>query len=352
MVVLRISVLTVVLVMAVFSYPGQAVDRIIIKNVSQQTTKAIDWVDENRCRGFGLPSLMELLPIEGGWDPVSGIGILRYQGRWCKFLPGFNRVILNGQYVILPSAPCLMKGYIAVPYEFITMVATPLLGGDLTWDEEAALLVYQPFVARLTNDMKGQAKSVIVIDPAHGGNDPGIELGEGLSEKTATLTLAEYIKRYLTDEQDCGVRLTRDTDYDLDWRQRAAQGNVEGVTLYVSIHGYAGDEPEIRVYLTSPALGEQVSLHEGGLLRWGEKRAGAIEDEQVLVTELVGAVKKKIGDCFVSVYSPPIVQLQYVAAPAIAIEVPFNSPALRNEIDQLKLASAIASALRILCKEE
>ncbi|MGX4583382.1 N-acetylmuramoyl-L-alanine amidase family protein [Paenibacillus chitinolyticus] len=86
-------------------------------------------------------------------------------------------------------------------------------------------------------------KPLIVIDPGHGGSDPGA-VGNGMREKDLTLKIAQRIGAYLGDRAD--VRYIRTTDKDLsankakDLSARAALANSLGADYYLSIHINAG----------------------------------------------------------------------------------------------------------------
>ena len=49
----------------------------------------------------------------------------------------------------------------------------------------------------------------IIIDPGHGGKDPGAIGFSGLQEKTITLGIAKYLKRFLLNDNDLRVFITR-----------------------------------------------------------------------------------------------------------------------------------------------
>src|SRR5690606_27360960 len=80
----------------------------------------------------------------------------------------------------------------------------------------------------------------IMIDPGHGGKDPGA-VGNGLKEKDLTLDIAKRIQYILQSEYTgVQVRLTRETDTYLDLSERARMANQWGADLFLSIHINAG----------------------------------------------------------------------------------------------------------------
>ncbi|CAK8724109.1 N-acetylmuramoyl-L-alanine amidase [Candidatus Electrothrix laxa] len=85
----------------------------------------------------------------------------------------------------------------------------------------------------------------IVIDPGHGGKDPGA-VGFGLKEKDIVLNVAQKIKRILEEKNGYEVLLTRDDDVSLALEERTAIANTKEADLFLSIHVNAHPEETIR----------------------------------------------------------------------------------------------------------
>ena len=84
---------------------------------------------------------------------------------------------------------------------------------------------------------RGNAPPKIVIDPGHGGDDPG---AEGFAvEKAVTLDIAERLATLLRGRLGAEVVLTREGDETLALKERTARANAEGADLFVSIHANA-----------------------------------------------------------------------------------------------------------------
>ena len=81
----------------------------------------------------------------------------------------------------------------------------------------------------------------IVIDPGHGGQDPGARGVGGDYEKKITLAVARMLVEDLEEEGDIDVVLTRTGDDSLSLEQRTAIANAQGADLFVSIHANASD---------------------------------------------------------------------------------------------------------------
>jgi N-acetylmuramoyl-L-alanine amidase len=85
----------------------------------------------------------------------------------------------------------------------------------------------------------------IVVDPGHGGKDPGTISRVGLMEKTITLPVAKELARLLR-EDGFDVVMTRQTDVFIELDERAAIANRFSADLFVSIHADACPDPFMR----------------------------------------------------------------------------------------------------------
>jgi len=75
----------------------------------------------------------------------------------------------------------------------------------------------------------------IVIDPGHGGKDPGAIGPSGLQEKNVNLKIARYL-RDLLEAQKYKVTMTRDSDVFVDLAGRNVVANIHKADLFISIH--------------------------------------------------------------------------------------------------------------------
>ena len=84
----------------------------------------------------------------------------------------------------------------------------------------------------------GLGVSRIVIDPGHGGHDPGAE-GSGTTEAELVLDVALRLEKLLTEQAGVEVVLTRRTDTYVPLEERTAIANRERADLFLSIHANA-----------------------------------------------------------------------------------------------------------------
>lgn len=85
----------------------------------------------------------------------------------------------------------------------------------------------------------------VVIDPGHGGKDPGVTGPSGLKEKDLVLDVGLKLRDYLTNRLGIEVVMTRDRDVYIPLEERTAIANQIGADLFISIH--ANGSPNRRV---------------------------------------------------------------------------------------------------------
>jgi len=86
----------------------------------------------------------------------------------------------------------------------------------------------------------------VVIDPGHGGEDPGAKGRNGTFEKNVTLLIARQLKTLIDAEPGMRATLTRDGDYFVPLQSRVERARRLHADLFVSIHADAFVRPHAR----------------------------------------------------------------------------------------------------------
>ncbi len=124
----------------------------------------------------------------------------------------------------------------------------------------------------------------VVLDPGHGGKDPGAIGPTGLYEKAVTLAVAKELRAMLEDELGLIVYLTRTGDSYPTLKQRTTLANRRNGKLFISIHANAHRSSKARgfsVYLLGPAKSEEaleVARRENAVIREYESAANGYDD--------------------------------------------------------------------------
>jgi len=101
----------------------------------------------------------------------------------------------------------------------------------------------------------------IVIDPGHGGSDPGAPgYYKNVWEKDIVLKLAKKLAVILRNRLNCTVLLTRSTDKKLTLEERTAIANTKRADLFISLHCNAAKNKRLKgieTYILNLATDEQ-----------------------------------------------------------------------------------------------
>jgi|SRR5581483_1679246 len=92
----------------------------------------------------------------------------------------------------------------------------------------------------------GLGVSRIVIDPGHGGHDPGAKGKGGLTEAELVLDVSLRLRKLLEKMPGTEVVLTRDADCFVPLQERTAIANREAADLFLSIHANASANDQAR----------------------------------------------------------------------------------------------------------
>ncbi|MED4979481.1 N-acetylmuramoyl-L-alanine amidase [Geobacillus stearothermophilus] len=125
---------------------------------------------------------------------------------------------------------------------------------------------------------------VQVIDPGHGGHDPGA-VGNGLQEKDLTLKIALYTRDYIHElYEGVKVYLTREKDVFISLNERAAFANRLNADHFCSIHINAGGGKGFESYVYNGSYSSKLKT---------QALRNVLHDTIVAETKLVNRGKKE-----------------------------------------------------------
>jgi N-acetylmuramoyl-L-alanine amidase len=127
----------------------------------------------------------------------------------------------------------------------------------------------------------------IVIDPGHGGKDPGCYINGDLKEKDIVLDMAKRLKARLENRLGCEVLLTRTTDIFIPLDERTAFANIKKADLFISLHVNAHKDSAIHgieTYFLNMATDKQAVLVAARENATSEKN---ISDLQSILNDLM-----------------------------------------------------------------
>lgn len=115
---------------------------------------------------------------------------------------------------------------------------------------------------------------VVVIDPGHGGKDPGAAGIDGAKEKNIVLSISRILQKDINQQPGFRAMLTRTDDYYLTLRQRLAIARKDNAALFIAIHADKWKNTQAHG-VSIFALSEKGATNEAA--RWLAKRENASE---------------------------------------------------------------------------
>ncbi len=220
-----------------------------------------------------------------------------------------------------------------------------------------------------------QRTRTIVIDPGHGGEDPGAPGPGGVFEKDIVLDMALRIERALRGRTDAEIYLTRRDDRYVGLRERTRFANQVGADVFLSIHcnaDPAGRGHGVETFFLSTESSDEETArlvafenerlaHEeapaadpgdrelAGMLKDLTVR-GAHQDAESLAGFVLDRLVSRTRGRSRGVKQAPFAVLKEAEMPAVVVEVGFLSHAdeggqLLEESRQEAIAVAIAEAV-------
>lgn len=216
----------------------------------------------------------------------------------------------------------------------------------------------------------GLSVSRVVIDPGHGGHDPGAE-GKSIVEAELVLDIALRVEKLLQKAPGTEVILTRRSDEFVPLQERTAIANREGADLFLSIHANASANPSahgVETYflnfasnMTAASVAARENAASGQAMgalpdflraialnnKLDESRDFATEVQRAIVGRLRKS-NKTVKD--LGVKQAPFIVLIGAAMPSVLAEISFvtNAPEaklLRGNAYRQRIAEALASAI-------
>jgi len=188
------------------------------------------------------PALAELNGKVTAEDPyIQGLRVARNR-------PGVVRLVLDLKTEVKPQVFTLppvgeygyrlvLDIYPAVPIDPLAALIEQSEKKLPAADSAPPSAAEKPKVARL---------ATVVIDPGHGGEDPGARGRHGSREKDITLLIARRLKALMDAEPNMRAMLTRDADFYLPLQTRVDKARKVRADLFVSIHADAFVRPDAR----------------------------------------------------------------------------------------------------------
>jgi N-acetylmuramoyl-L-alanine amidase len=184
---------------------------------------------------------------------------------------------------------------------------------------------------------------LVLIDPAHGGNDIGAAITPSLPEKDVVLALARRVQHQLAN-RGIAAGLLRNSDVAITLDQRATWTNAARPALYIALHA-ANTGQGVHVFT---AMLPAANLSPQGFLPWDTAQAAFLD----LSGSVAGSVAAELESRKLpnATLLAPLRPMNNIAAPAIAVEIAppagevdeIASPAYQEQVAQ-SIAAGVAA---------
>lgn len=237
-------------------------------------------------------------------------------------------------------------------------------------------------ISRMENFKRKFLLDVVVIDPGHGGKDPGAIGVYGTYEKDITIAVAKKLKS-LIESQGIKVVMTRDSDEFVELYKRGQIANSNGGKLFISLHCNSmpykpHSASGFEVYILRPGKTEdaiRIAERENAVIKLEEnyeERYKHLTDESYILTAMAHNVYVKSSERFAEILNNEAKKtldikvngvsqagfyvLVGASMPSVLIEMgylsnPEEEKYLRSEIGQWKIARIIFNAVKKFKKE-
>ena len=182
--------------------------------------------------------------------------------------------------------------------------------------------------------------NVVVLDPAHGGTDPGARGTGGIRESEIILDFAIQVRRAL-ELQGFQVVQTRQGNENPSFDDRSATANAQRGAVFVTLHiSSTGLPGTVRVYVNSDL---PPAADSNGLIPWDRAQAPFLGLSRTFGDLVQGFLAQRFKGSPETSQTASVRQLRTIAAPAIAVEISSVIVEDRAELD--RMAPGVADAI-------
>ena len=204
-----------------------------------------------------LDDLARILKAKLSFGISERRAFLFYQNHKISLIAGCSDILVDGNLEKMEPSPQFIEGMFVVPLSRVKEILSRLevspqeeVVESLPSIEEAIALSSEtpseassPLIeTAIVSSTDTSRKKIVVLDPGHGGRDPGAIGEQGLREKDVNLDIALRLNNLLEKRKELVVLMTRKTDKHLGWTTREDLGNrvkfanQQKADLFLSLH--------------------------------------------------------------------------------------------------------------------
>jgi len=272
-----------------------------------------------------LDEMISFSLFEHSFDMISQKGKLYRKDHYAVYGVGLSAFLVDGGLFKSSGAVCRKAGRVLIPLDAGEFILKSFLPGIRLKRDGAALYAeYRPEEdegvreerERMARKTGKDRISFIVIDPGHGGKDPGAVGKGGLEEKEITLKVARYLEKMIKSRlSDIHILVTRSDDRFIELSRRTEianrllKKNENGI--FLSIH--------VNSSLSSRISGYETFFLSQNPTNEDARNTAALENN-VIILEEKSKRKKSLDD------------VDYIEAMMITTQIQKESSALAGSI--------------------
>jgi len=309
------------------------------------------------------------------WNPLLLTAQIKHEKNEVRFQVDSSFYISNGDQYSLEYPPVFDSGNLYIPSALAEELFTGL-GLPVHYS-------FQKKKVQVKSEKSGNTPNgsldFIMIDPGHGGKDPGAFGVSGVKEKDITFEVSRYLQNYLKKEFPLlKIYITRDRDSFIPLERRSDMANTKlkgnSFGLFISIHCNSALQKSVHgfeiFYLAqNPGSDEdrKVMMRENDIVSSGDPDIGTIEsyllnsqilaESKVLARQLNRTLMTEYGNMIVSrgVRRADFRVLRKALMPAVLLEIGYISndhevQVLQSEAFKKNLASSLSKGIKNFIK--
>ncbi len=209
-----------------------------------------------------LHSFIDEFNIENSFDVTFQKGRLYYKSHYVVYKTGYSLLIIDNLITHLDDPVIRWKGGIYIPAD-----GAKIILNSFYFAMNAEISDSRLFLSGATQDKPGGSEKIIpkpearerigfiILDPGHGGKDPGAIGKGGLQEKALTLQISRQVEKTLKSRlKEVKVKATRNSDVFIELAERTEIANRElkrgNNGLFISIHVNASISSKVSGFET------------------------------------------------------------------------------------------------------
>ena len=213
-----------------------------------------------------------------------------------KITANTSFVIINDKAYQLQNNVFQRKGEYYVPLDDLLTLLTQQTNTDYSMDYASMSISLGSVIQKIpiveTTDLNKEKKKwqfdTIIIDPGHGGKDPGSVGYKGTKEKDIVLDVSKRLARKIQKNLRVKTILTRDEDVFIRLQDRTKFANTNEGDLFISIHVNSNESKKpygFETYLLKPGRNQEainVALRENSVIELEGNKFEKLTDEQLI----------------------------------------------------------------------